>query len=250
MPNFISPLLPTFGLDEEFKKGLKKAEQYLIGYGVGITIARKIPATAKPLGFILGLNIVPGKGISIKPIALPLLYAPQPIGVMPPEYYHLPNTIADPLKLAKIALKKNRGEELQKAFDQDYIEQEERAEKKRVFGRATISEYTQRFAVDLAAGRVPAPPTIADAFGVSIGPDGIPSISRPDPLGLDQPGGVGPLFSEVNSLLDQLGAAGLVPGRAGSIPVIEPEQPQGDTAAIVGQIQRLDEFGRLNPPDP
>jgi hypothetical protein len=159
MPNFFSPLLPTFGVDKDFKSGLKKAETYLIGYAVAITIARKIPSTAGPIGFALGLNIVPGKGISIKPLAVPLVYAPQPIGVMPPHYYHLPDIMGEPLDLAKILAKPNRKQLLIERIDRDYAIRDAEIVAKQKQSVKELTDYERQIFTDLTQGRIPAAPT-------------------------------------------------------------------------------------------
>lgn len=250
MPDLIGPLLPKFDDDRSNNKALKKAAQYLIGYSLAITIAKTVPKTAGPLGFLTGLNLQPGKGITVKPLAVPLLYAPQPVGVVQPSVYGLPDVIGDPIEVFKLATTKNPDVAFANRFNDDLQKQklEKLANEER--SRRSTPAFQRELFADLAEGRLPRVPRPADVLNVKIGLDGLPFVPPP---GLDTRPGVsvvGLLADRVEAIAGLLGAAEVVPGRVGSIPVIEPAQGENGTAQVIENLQRLDRFGRLNPPDP
>lgn len=239
MPNFVAPLLPTFGAPKDAEKMIKKAEQVAIGYGIGITIAKAIPATAGPIGFALGLNILPGKGIRIKPASLLLLHAPQPIGVMPPHYYHLPDLMAEPVDLAQIMLKKNRRELLDQRIEADYVK---RGIEQRLAAEQRVRELTQfeRDTFDaLAARQVPRKPTVEELFAFG-------KITQLERIKASLQAGATPIVTVV-----QDGQVKFIDFTTGQVLLTSPFAPTDMQASqILAQIQALPEFARLNPPDP
>lgn len=249
MPNFFSSFFPTFGAPKDFQAGIKKAEQYALGYAIAISVAKALPQTAGPIGLALGLELAPGRGIKIKPAALPLLYAPQPIGVMPPHYYHLPDIMGEPLDLAQILVKPNARANLRARVEADYkIRDAEIVEKQKQSVR-DLTAYQRQVFDDLYAGRVPRPPTPQQIFGLD-------KLSQPERL-----------FAQLEAFplptLDAGGTGGALflqpPFDGGTIP----PSPARDGGAMGIASAAPDFFGRLvsgfvfvdqffaaNPPDP
>lgn len=249
MPNFFSGLFPTFGADKDQKKMVVKAETYALGYALGITVAKVFPQTAGPIGLALGLELAPGKGIKIKPAALPLIYAPQPVGVMPPHYYHLPDIMGEPLDLAKILAKPNSRANLRARVEADYaIRDAEIIQKQQVSVREATA-YQRQFLEQLQAGRIPDRPTPAQVLGLdrfAQGGRGLASLDTLNSLAFVQ--GPDGTFYIIDQVTGQKVAA--FPARDGGAMGIAPPESTSGVGPLVGGFVFVDQFFAANPPDP
>ncbi len=239
MPNLIGPLLPTFGVPQDYKSMVKKIDQYVLGYASGVTIAKVLPRTAAPIGILLGLQLAPGKGIQVRRGSLLLLHAPQPIGVMPPHYYHLPDIMADPVELAEILTAENARQKLRERVDADYAK---RAVEQQLAAQQSVRDLTnyQRQLFDqLATGQVPTPPTPEQLFGFD-------KLTPLEQLQAAVNAGFDPVVQ-----VEQNGRVEFVNLVSGQV-VVPPAGllDDGGAGTVIGQIQTLQEFTRNNPPDP
>lgn len=218
---------------------IKKAETYVLGYIAAVSVAKVVPATSGPIGFALGLQLAPGKGIAVRRSALLLLHAPQPIGVMPPHYYHLPDVMAEPLDLLKIARSENPRQQLRERVDADYAK---RAVEQQLAAQQSVRDLTnyQRQLFDqLATGQLPTPPTPEQLFGFD-------KLTPFEQLQAAVNAGFDPVVQvEQNGRLEFVN---LVSGQV----VVPPAGllDDGGVGTVIGQIQTLQEFTRNNPPDP
>lgn len=250
MPNFIGPLLPSFGFSDETKKGLKKIELLAVSYALAVTVAKAVPATAKPIGFLTGLELAAGQGVKVKLGFFLVTPLPQPIGVAPPHLYGLPDVMGDPIALYKIARGPDSRDALARRMVSDEIKVDQKRAAEVVFDRQTQPQFTRDFSDAIIAGDSPRAPSLGDVVGVpGLSFSDVPSLLTGGRLpGADSPDQTVADLSSYAAVLARA-AAGVL-DRTGSIPVVQPGQPTTGTAAIVGQVQRLDQFGRLNPPDP
>jgi len=250
MPNFIGPLLPTFGLEGEAKKAFKKAELLALTYALAITVAKKIPATAKPIGFVTGLELAPGAGVKLKPAFFYTMALPQPLGIIEPSKFGLPNSIGDPLLILDILTLPEREVVLKNQFQNDLREQALAAERMAENNRATATSLQRDFARAVLSGTAPRAPELGDVVGIpGLTFGGVPQVLATGRLpDRESPDSTVADLTSYAAVLARA-AAGVL-DRTGSIPVVQAAQPTTGTAAVIGQVQRLDQFGRSNPPDP
>lgn len=251
MPDVISPFLPVFDAEKKYNKPLRKAELFVLSYVAGITLVKKVPRLATPFKLLTGVTVVPGRGISIHPVAVVITaYAPQPIGIMPPENYQLPNTMGDPIAVGKSLKDDPSGRALRAQFQQDLFNQRIAAEKRAEQNVATMSAYEREVFADVAAGRVPRRPTVFDLTALKQNADGSLGVKLPG----FQPTAGASLNDIIGGVVGELsGVLGTVPapGRDGAGIAFNPPGA-GDRGGDpeTDQLNGLSEMNRLNPPDP
>jgi hypothetical protein len=118
----LGPLIPAPKSEyEERAAAIKKSAFYVVSYAAALSVARVFPkSTSKVVEVFTGLEIVPKKGIVLKPLALPLAMLPQPAGLVPPHLYRLPDVMGEPIDLYKIAKSDDPRKNLSDRVDHDY----------------------------------------------------------------------------------------------------------------------------------
>jgi hypothetical protein len=249
VPNFFGSFFPTFGVPKDAEKGVIKAETYALGYALGISVAKAFPATAGPLGLALGLELAPGRGVRVKPAALPLIYLPQPIGVMPPHYYHLPDVMAEPLDLVNILRKPNARANLRARVEADYAIRDAQILAAQRQSERDANAYQRQVLADLQAGRLPDRPTPRQLLGLDKLDQ--PALARERLAGLPLPtlqqdgGGVLVTIDPTTGL-----PVPTAPGKDGQPTIVAPAESTSGVGPLVSGFVFIDQFFAANPPDP